>query len=126
MSRKLESRFWLNKVKPRLEGFIGMYFRKTQELARKGVPDVEILMHKCFIVLELKKDLDTEKSAYKDEPLQAEIVERIKRAGGYGRFVSPETWPEVEAVLLELATTKKMLPHMESILNYRPKGTKYG
>jgi hypothetical protein len=103
--KKLESSFWKNKVKPFLEVLPKTYARKTQELAKHGVPDVEILIRGNFIVLELKKDLRTEQNAWKDEPLQASKIRKVKDAGGYGRFVSPASWPEVSAALYELALT---------------------
>lgn len=71
------------------------YFLKTQEKARKGVPDLIICLKGRFIAIELKRE--------GEEPteLQEYVLDKILRAGGAAMPATPSTWPAIYSWLLQ-------------------------
>ena len=59
---------------------------KTQEIARKGVPDVLICRGGDFIAVELKRDNE------KPTPLQDHVIDSIRQAGGLAFYSTPSMW----------------------------------
>jgi hypothetical protein len=116
---KRETLFWRNTVEPDLARLPHTYYRKTQELAKRGILDVEICIRGLYVALELKKDLETELAAWTNEGLQANNVFKIRKAGGRARFVSPESWEPVYYVLRDYAYGGERVD-LDAILNYGP------
>lgn len=85
MSQKEETRF-KTKVLRDLKFFKTAYYIKTQEHARRGVPDIMGCIDGRFFALELKRD----KGRLDD--LQANRLAKIRAAGGFALSVSPACW----------------------------------
>ena len=70
---------------------------KTQERARRGIPDLLICLRGKFVAVELKVDGEV------PTPLQDEILERIQGASGTAFYTTPSLWPQHFSMLRELA-----------------------
>ena len=71
---------------------------KSQEKARRGIPDLVGCLGIHFFALELKaseKDVAT--------PLQLYTLDKIARTGSYARVAYPENWEEIKKELTELS-----------------------
>lgn len=73
-----------------------LWYFKTQEIGRHGIPDIIICIHGIFVAWELKVDADI-------EPLQTHNLEKINEAHGIGRVVSPKNLNQCLTELKELA-----------------------
>jgi hypothetical protein len=73
------------------------WWLKTQERARRGVPDLFICLNGKFVVIELKVDGEY------PTPLQDEVLERIQSANGCAFYTTPTTWSGHLKMLRELA-----------------------
>lgn len=64
----------------------GLYFLKTQEMSRRGVPDLLICYKGQFVAIELKIEGE------KPTKLQALKLDEIKVAGGLAFYTTPSNW----------------------------------
>jgi hypothetical protein len=80
------------------------YFLKTQEVGRRGVPDVLICLNGRFVALELKTDKTLKVPKNLDDyTLQDLTLKYIRERGrGIALKVAPKVWEEVYAQLQEL------------------------
>ena len=85
MSHQPETRF-KRRVLLDLAQIPTVWVLKTQERARRGVPDLLICWRGRFIAIELKVDGE------KPDALQFAVLERIGKAGGVATWTSPSTW----------------------------------
>ncbi len=97
--KKRESLF-KDRVRKALQLIPNIYFLKTQERGRRGVPDIIGCGNKFFFALELKTD-DGEL-----DKLQINRIEKIRQAGGFAIQTDPSTW-EHDFVFLKEALWKK-------------------
>lgn len=88
-----ETRF-KNRVLGELKTLPNAWFFKTQERARRGVPDIILCLNGVFVALELKTDTG------KLDKLQDITLKKIAAANGVSCSVSPATWPIVWEFLL--------------------------
>lgn len=88
MSLKPESKFW-HKVKKDLEKIDGCYAFKTQEVGRRGIPDVLGCLNGRFFALELKVGKN------KASALQELELRKIGESGAYAAIVYPDGWNQV-------------------------------
>jgi len=82
------------RIAPKLKALPNSWWFKTQQVALRGIPDFVGVVNGRFVALELKKSANAPASK-----LQAYILLKISKAGGIGRFVTPENW---EAVFADL------------------------
>lgn len=75
---------------------------KTQELSRRGVPDILMCLEGTFVALELKTD------GGKTDVLQHYELNQIRKAGGISATVSPKTF---KSVFLQLGLIKERHTH---------------
>jgi hypothetical protein len=66
-----------------------VWAHKTQEVAKRGVPDFLLCVNGYFVALELKTETGTL------EPLQEYKLEKIIEANGSAYAVMPRNWPMV-------------------------------
>jgi hypothetical protein len=76
--------------------FPGSYILKTQEVARRGVPDIICCIHGVFVAIELKRD------GKKPDPLQHHTLIRICEAGGVAMWTSAKTFEQDFASLVKV------------------------
>lgn len=86
MSKNPETKF-KEKVVEILDEIPGVWILKTQERARRGVPDLLICIRGRFVAIELKTDEG------EVDPLQEVILQRIRQAQGLAFVTSPSRWP---------------------------------
>lgn len=91
--RKEESKF-TDKVKADIKKIEGVWFYKTSEIARRGIPDIIGCIRGKFFALEIKTELG------KLDLLQDHTLILIKASGGFGAVVRPSNWSGVRAALL--------------------------
>lgn len=96
MGKKQETKFSIQ-VQAELKKIPQCYFFKTNEMSRRGVPDIIGCVNGHFFALELKEDGGVE------APLQKVILERISKAAGYALFVYPKNLPNVISRLFRLS-----------------------
>ncbi len=65
-----------------------IYFLKTQERGRRGVPDILGCYLGKFFALELKTDTG------KLDKLQVHTLARIRKSGGFAISTTPSTWAD--------------------------------
>lgn len=92
--KKAESIF-KDRVLRDLKPLESIYFLKTQERARRGVPDILGCIKGRFFALELKTDVG------KLDVLQARTIEKIRLAGGFVLVTTPSSWATDFALLKE-------------------------
>ncbi len=63
-----------------------LWLLKTQERARKGVPDILACVNGKFVAIELKV------RSKEATPLQARVLGQIQSAGGIGFATDPDSW----------------------------------
>ena len=63
------------------------YHLKTQEVGRKGVPDILMCLAGRFVAIELKREGE------KPTKLQEYVLQEIQKAGGLAFCATPERWP---------------------------------
>lgn len=102
---KLSSNFYMqgetlfkNKVLKMLKTLPNTWVLKTQELSRRGTPDILMCVSGKFVALELKANPKSKVSA-----LQVFNIDKINKSGGLGAVASPEDFPEVFAKIKNLA-----------------------
>ena len=88
MSKKPETVFKERALKD-LATIPGAWFFKTQEVARRGIPDIILCLDGLFIGIELK--IDGEKL----EPLQEYNLMRIEECGGKSFTAYPNNWKQI-------------------------------
>lgn len=71
------------------------WFYKSQELTRRGIPDVILCVNGFFCAIELKVDAEL-------EPLQIYNLEKIKDCNGFAIEATPKNWKEVFRYLQKL------------------------
>lgn len=84
-----------NRVLKDLKSLPNIWILKTQEVGRRGTPDLLICLGGEFIAIELKKD-----ESSKITPLQEAVLGMISRAGGRAFSSCPERW-DAQFELLE-------------------------
>lgn len=75
------------------------WFHKTQELAKRGVPDIIACINGYFVAMELKVDSRVDE-------LQQYKLDKIEAANGAAFVVTPKTWPIVYKKLKLLSERK--------------------
>lgn len=79
------------------ERFPAAWFFKSSERSIRGIPDIIGVIRGRFVALELKVGFN------RADPLQTYVIEKIRRAGGYAKVVTPlnlqETLEELEGVV---------------------------
>ncbi len=103
MSKKPETRFWENKVKPRLEQIPGIWFTKVQMVSIRGIPDILGCYRGKFFAFEMK----VRPNKLKVGSLQWHHIESINRSGGLGRELTPENLDRCIEELLCLDGSEK-------------------
>ncbi len=78
---------------------------KTQEVSKRGIPDILICCNGHFIALELKVEENTV------DPLQCWTLNKITAAGGLALPTYPKTWPRILGILKTVSSGK---------VSYRP------
>jgi hypothetical protein len=86
--KKISETRFKEKVLKDLKTLSNIYFLKTQERARRGVPDIIFCANGGFGAMELKKDGEDL------EPLQRQRVETIRQARGFAIKSCPATWEQ--------------------------------
>lgn len=76
------------KVIKDLEALGGCWVLKTQERARRGVPDLVICLRGLFFAIELKVDGE------KPTKLQQHVLGEIRNAQGFAFCTTPAQWAE--------------------------------
>ena len=71
------------------------WFFKTQEVSRRGIPDIIMCVNGFFVAMELKVDSDL-------DALQIYNINKIKAANGWAGEVSPKNWKKTFAYLKKL------------------------
>lgn len=90
---KPETKFQ-NRVLKDLKSLPHTWVLKTQERARRGVPDILLCVAGRFVAIELKASEQALAS-----PLQCYEISKIEHSGGYAYIAYPENW---EAVLNDI------------------------
>ena len=85
MAKKPETLF-KERVLRLLKQVKGVWVLKTQEVSRRGVPDLLICFRGLFYAFELKSD------EYKADKLQEYELNCILKAGGYARVIRPRDY----------------------------------
>lgn len=75
------------------------WFYKTQEVGRKGIPDIIACIKGKFVAIELKRE------GNKPTPLQDLTLTRIRATKGLAFWTSPSQWPEHRKMLDDLYRT---------------------
>lgn len=96
MAKKPETRF-KEKVKADLDTLERVWYLKTQEMTRRGTPDILACVNGKFFALELKVDS-------RIDPLQEWNLQKIRKANGSGWEVNPTNWPELFSILKQVDT----------------------
>lgn len=86
---KPETKFQ-KKVLSDLKKLSNVWILKTQERARKGVPDILLCCNGTFVALELKSSAKS-----KISPLQKFEINYIQACGGLGWIVHPDNWGQI-------------------------------
>jgi len=97
MAKKPETVF-KERILPQLKALPNTYVLKTQEVSKRGVPDVLMCVKGVFVALELKKDLKSN-----PDDLQRWIMVQIAEAGGITMVVYPENWKLTYRIIHDLA-----------------------
>lgn len=100
MGKKAETLF-KEKVTRDLKDISNIWFVKTQEVGRRGTPDILLCVNGIFMAIELKKDQDAPVS-----PLQEWNLQAIAECNGIGLICWPDNWADSKALIIELATEK--------------------
>ena len=109
MTKQSETRF-KEQVIEDLKLLKNCWFLKTQEKARRGVPDLLLCVKGNFVAIELKTDYGVV------APLQEHILGKILAAEGLAFVATPETW---ESQLRCILTISGSPQDEESILQKR-------
>lgn len=72
------------------------WFFKSQEVSRRGIPDLILCVNGFFVAMELKVDSDL-------DALQIYNINKIKEANGWASEVTPKNWKKVFAYLKKLS-----------------------
>jgi Holliday junction resolvase len=73
---------------------------KTQEVSKRGIPDILACMCGVFVALELK---DENAKPQTHEALQDHILKEIAQCGGVSAKVTQKTWPPTFKFLSTIA-----------------------
>ncbi len=68
-----------------------IWFYKSQEVGRRGIPDIIMSINGTFVALELKTDVG------RPTPLQLHTLTKIGASNGWGIVTSPKVWPDTLA-----------------------------
>jgi hypothetical protein len=74
-----------------------VWFLKTQEVGRRGVPDIIVCAAGRFLAFELKKEGGVTDS------LQSYTLRKIIGAQGVGMVLKPSMWPKVFQAVKQIA-----------------------
>jgi hypothetical protein len=89
-------------VRDDLNALKNCWFFKTQEVARRGVPDFIICLRGNFFALELKRD-DRQGVNFEEKyPLQDFVLKEIIKAGGLAYVITPGNWDFIYSALVEI------------------------
>lgn len=92
MSKKPETKF-KEKVHAKLKTLKHCWYYKTQEVSRRGIPDIIMCYRGKFIAIELKVDAPI-------ESLQEYTIKKIRSAYGLAFVITPDSWDEFWQFLL--------------------------
>jgi hypothetical protein len=97
MSKKPETKF-VEQIKKDLMLLPECWFYKTQEVSKRGIPDIVICLSGTFVAIEAKKSI-------KDQPdaLQLHTLENIADCWGIAMVACPENWKESFVFLQKLS-----------------------
>lgn len=95
-----ETKFKL-KIRPLLYAIPHSWWVKIQLVSFRGIPDYLGCVNGIFVALELKVDGKDATS------LQGHVIRKIIAAGGLGFVVTPELWPDIYEILLDIAKKKR-------------------
>lgn len=86
MTSKISERSFKTRVLRDLKQMPNCWVIKTQEVARRGVPDILMCLRGKFIGIELKQQ------GKKPDALQSHTLGAIVKAGGVGFCATPDMW----------------------------------
>lgn len=92
-SRKQPETKFKEQVLKDLKTIPGIWFFKTQEVGRRGIPDILICAGGILIALELKIETG------RVDRLQQHVLGKIKAAGGVAMAVKPSEWPMMKCAI---------------------------
>ena len=95
--KKPETKF-KEKVLKDLSTLKNVWYFKTQEITRRGIPDFILCKKGFFVAFELKVDSPI-------DALQEYNLQKIREAGGEGVVVTPTTWPRLFRFIKTLGDT---------------------
>lgn len=99
MAQKPETKF-TKKVTTDLRTIVGAWFFKTQEVGRKGIPDIIGCIDGNFFALEIKVGDNTATE------LQEFVLSKIAIAGGSVAVVTPSNWGDILLLLRKLSSAQ--------------------
>lgn len=99
MAKQPETLF-KERVKRDLETLDRIWFYKTQEVSRRGIPDFIICLRGLFYAFELKVDSPV-------EPLQQYTLNKIQKADGTALVVTPQNWEQIFNTLKGVKNVRK-------------------
>lgn len=85
------------KVMKDLETLPNCWFYKSQEVGRKGIPDIIMCLNGIFVAIELKRD------GKMPDPIQKIVMSHISDARGYAFWTTPTLWENLFPVLKQMA-----------------------
>lgn len=84
-------------IDPFLKGLPNTWFKKMQEVSKRGIPDYILCINGLFVGMEVKID---KKNA---DPLQTWNLEHIELAKGISIVAKPSNWERISKVLTILS-----------------------
>lgn len=99
---KPETKFQ-KKVLSDLKKLPNIWILKTQERARRGVPDILLCCNGTFVALELKASPKSPLAS-----LQRFEIEQIKASGGLGFVANPENWADIYRQIIQLSSPNRI------------------
>lgn len=94
---KPETAFRTRYVDPFLKTLKNTVKFSIQQMSLNGHPDMLICVRGKFVALELKA------RGGRLEPLQEHFLNLIRSAGGLALVATPDNWPEIKDILLQLS-----------------------
>lgn len=108
MAMTPEKKFQMQ-VKRDLERLEDIYFFVKEAAALRGIPDLIGCLNGMFFALELKKDLSSTRRKTGRIVLQKLTLDKINKAGGFGRLTCPETWEQDLSDLISFTNVKRTI-----------------
>ncbi len=102
MSKKPETLF-KDRILPQLSSLPHTFVMKTQEVSKRGIPDLILCVNGTFVSIELKKSMKEDADA-----LQRWNMQRIASSGGVAILAYPENWDTVYKIVSDIAFDGKL------------------